>query len=147
MLTSAAQAKARDNWKAAYQRKPWAKRGAENPRWNGGPDATRKRNRERVSAYKKVNADKVRLWAATRRAKVGGKAPVGAIRFLRQAQRGKCAICACRLLSSFHLDHIYPVARGGTNAIWNLQLLCRDCNTRKAAKDPIQYMQSLGRLL
>jgi 5-methylcytosine-specific restriction endonuclease McrA len=32
------------------------------------------------------------------------------------------------------IDHKKPVAKGGLNAIANLQVLCRSCNRGKAAK-------------
>lgn len=34
----------------------------------------------------------------------------------------------------FHIDHIVPLARGGTNDSANLQLLCETCNLRKGSK-------------
>jgi 5-methylcytosine-specific restriction endonuclease McrA len=33
-----------------------------------------------------------------------------------------------------HVDHIFPVSRGGTSRFPNLQLLCAECNLRKSNK-------------
>ena len=38
-----------------------------------------------------------------------------------------------------HIDHIHPIAAGGTNAPDNLQLLCARCNSRKGAR-PFEYL-------
>lgn len=35
---------------------------------------------------------------------------------------------------SYHLDHIFPVSRGGKTTLSNLQLLCGPCNISKGAK-------------
>lgn len=40
----------------------------------------------------------------------------------------------CGATESLCVDHIVPRARGGTNDLDNLQLLCRSCNSRKGAK-------------
>ncbi|MGL5935922.1 MAG: HNH endonuclease, partial [Cetobacterium sp.] len=37
--------------------------------------------------------------------------------------------------------------RGGAHCDSNVQLLCPTCNLRKAAKDPVVFMQEMGRLL
>lgn len=44
----------------------------------------------------------------------------------------KCQCCG----STEHLtiDHIIPLARGGSNDLDNLQILCRSCNSRKGAR-------------
>lgn len=47
----------------------------------------------------------------------------------------------------YHVDHIQPLALGGSNDKTNLQLLCPTCNTKKSAKHPIDFMQSRGLLL
>lgn len=44
----------------------------------------------------------------------------------------KCAKCAS--IDHLTIDHIKPLARGGTNDIGNLQTLCRPCNSAKGAK-------------
>lgn len=66
-------------------------------------------------------------------------------------QRGLCAACNCKLLKSgrerFHVDHITPLLRGGSNDKYNLQCLCPFCNLSKGAKDPIQWAEQNGRLL
>lgn len=62
-------------------------------------------------------------------------------------QRGKCACCKVNLGKRFERDHITPLAIGGTNDPKNIQLLCTTCNRNKAAKHPIDFMQSRGFLL
>ena len=45
------------------------------------------------------------------------------------------------------IDHIVPLAKGGSDGPENIQLLCAHCNRRKSAKDPIVFMQENGFLL
>lgn len=69
------------------------------------------------------------------------------IRALFVRQKGKCASCSTSLKSGYHVDHIVPLSRGGSNWISNIQLLCQNCNQRKWAKDPFQWAREIGRLL
>ncbi len=63
------------------------------------------------------------------------------------AQAGRCIYCKEELGRKYHVDHVVPLSKGGTNDPSNLQLLCAPCNLSKAARDPIVYAQSLGMLL
>jgi len=62
-------------------------------------------------------------------------------------QLGKCAYCRVDLNQRYHVDHIMPLALGGSNARHNLQLTCELCNSRKGAKDPLVFARKLGLLL
>lgn len=66
---------------------------------------------------------------------------------IRKSQKDKCALCGVKLRGGGHLDHIQPLARGGTNYRRNLQWLCDPCNRRKAAKDPLDFARERGLLL
>jgi 5-methylcytosine-specific restriction endonuclease McrA len=82
-----------------------------------------------------------------RKAKNGGRLSNGIAEKLIKLQRGKCACCSKMFNDGFQLDHILPIARGGRNEDSNIQLLCPFCNRKKHAKDPIEFMQSLGYLI
>jgi 5-methylcytosine-specific restriction endonuclease McrA len=125
--------------------------------------------RERHRAWRDKNPEKVvelkRQWnsanperaseiartsAANRRSRKkfsGGRLSTGLAQQLLKLQRGKCACCGTSLKDGYHLDHITPLARGGANEDWNMQLLTPKCNQQKHAKDPVEFMQSRGRLL
>lgn len=66
---------------------------------------------------------------------------------LYKLQRGKCACCGLPLGDDYHLDHIMPLALGGTNTDDNIQLLRAKCNMQKSAKHPVDFMQQRGFLL
>ena len=49
-------------------------------------------------------------------------------------QNGQCVYCKRRLdMDLLEVDHKYPVSKGGTDEVWNLQLLCPRCNRQKGA--------------
>jgi 5-methylcytosine-specific restriction endonuclease McrA len=107
---------------------------------------------ERARIWRENNREQSRLNAKRQRA-IRKKAKVETvtkeqIRNLFAKQRGRCAICQCKItMDNKHIDHIQPLSKGGVHAIRNLQLTCRPCNMEKHAEDPIDFMQKLGFLL
>lgn len=100
--------------------------------------------------WKANNKDIVKTHNNNRRARKnnnGGKLSANIIDALLLKQRGKCACCGNPLNGEYHLDHIMPLARGGTNTDDNVQLLLPKCNMSKGAKHPIDYMREKGKLL
>lgn len=47
------------------------------------------------------------------------------------AQSGRCFYCLAELTDMYHVDHVIPLSRGGSNSPDNLVLACPFCNTSK----------------
>lgn len=138
--------------KVASIKKKWAR---ENPE---KVSASKKKWREKNPGkaadmsrkWRAANPEKAKIMVlnriARRRASAGNLSP-GLADKLFKLQRGKCACCGLPLGSDYHLDHIMPLALGGSNTDDNIQLLRAKCNLRKSAKHPIDFMQQKGLLL
>lgn len=116
-----------------------------------------RRSRRRSSAkWRMANLDRAkavgRASDARRRARIArsnGSFTHSEVVALGERQRWRCAEQTCRvnIKGEFHCDHIVPLAKGGSNHIHNIQLLCPTCNRRKHAKDPLVWARQNGRLL
>jgi len=69
--------------------------------------------------------------------------PADVARQVRQAARGRCGYCLSPqmlVMARLEIEHIVPLAQGGTNSESNLWLSCPLCNRIKAdrirARDP-----------
>lgn len=69
------------------------------------------------------------------------------IRSLMKCQVGKCIYCKSRILDFYHIDHIIPISKGGSNWISNIQLLCKTCNLSKHDKMPWEFAKTRGLLI
>lgn len=63
-----------------------------------------------------------------------------------QAQKGKCYYCKCNVGDNYHVDHVVPLSRGGSNGPENLVIACLTCNQAKYNKLPHEWARG-GRLL
>lgn len=54
---------------------------------------------------------------------------------------GRCAFCGSKKILS--IDHIYPISRGGTDDLDNLQLLCKKCNSTKHNKTFLSFREAV----
>lgn len=108
------------------------------------------RIKARVSDYRKANPEKVKrclkAGLANRRALMRmaeGKIGQAVIGRLYREQCGLCAFCSADISGHYHLDHILPLKRGGSNLPENLQLLCQDCNLSKGSKTMSEWIDWL----
>lgn len=65
-----------------------------------------------------------------------------------KAQQGKCYWCRAQLIlvgtKKYHVDHLIPLSRGGSNGPENIVCACQDCNLSRNNKLPHEWN---GRLL
>lgn len=55
----------------------------------------------------------------------------------------QCLWCGVTLSSDAHIDHIIPIARGGSSDPGNLAMACRDCNVQKKDMLPYEFIRFL----
>jgi len=115
----------------------------------------KQRNKEWVKQYAKQWVDKNRTYKyyanscrRDQRRGAEGNYTQNDIDRLITLQKEKCATCHKSLSGrNFHIDHITPITKGGSNWPSNLQLLCPACNISKHNLDPIDWAQKNGGLL
>lgn len=117
---------------AAYRAANREKRYAENDAW-------RANNPEKVRAINRNRHARKRM--------AEGHNSAEDIQRIYQAQKGKCAYCKTTVGKKYQIDHIQPLAKGGSNWPSNLQIVCGSCNARKRDRDPIEHARQLGLLL
>lgn len=116
-------------------------------RYAADPEPVRRKNRDWAAS----NPEAISARDARRRSLLlaadGTHTPADLRRILR-AQGYLCPYCLANLRKvKKHLDHVMPLALGGSNGPENLQYLCAPCNLSKGAKDPIDFARERGLLV
>jgi len=111
--------------------------------------ANREHEAERMRAYFAANpgmraANKRRRRARMRGAE--GTHTAADIQAQYTRQKGRCFWCGEKVGDTYHVDHVVPLSRGGSNGPENLVIACPACNLRKHDKLPHEWPES-GRLL
>lgn len=60
-------------------------------------------------------------------------------------QDGKCFWCGVDLDGNFHVDHVIPLSRGGSNGPENIAMTCPSCNLSKGSKTPDEFLRFKSR--
>jgi 5-methylcytosine-specific restriction endonuclease McrA len=140
----------RKEYKRAWQRANPDKQREYDARWyEKHRDEARSRNRARrranrayYRAYYFANKGQYRAHQRRRRAALRGShgqhtAADVALQYGRQ--RGRCYWCRAKVGDDYHVDHVIPVALGGSNGPENIVIACPTCNTSKGAKHPMDF--------
>ena len=56
-----------------------------------------------------------------------------------EAQRGLCWWCSQPVQEKYHIDHVIPLSRGGSNNPGNIVIACPTCNISKSDKLPQEW--------
>lgn len=72
-----------------------------------------------------------------RRAAAGHHTPAD-VRAQYKRQKGRCFWCRTEL-DRYHVDHVMPIAAGGTNDPENIVVSCPSCNLSKSSKHPMDF--------
>jgi len=56
-------------------------------------------------------------------------------------RNSNCPYCGADISNDAHLDHIYPIARGGLSSPENMVYCCKSCNIKKGQKGLIRFLE------
>ncbi len=122
----------------------------------------RKRGTEYTAAHSEENRSRMATWVVNNKerhlanakvanhrrrariAKVGGKFTKADIRNLYASQGAKCYYCSVGIEEEYHIDHMLPLHRGGSNWLENLCLACVPCNLSKHTKTAEEFIEQKG---
>lgn len=96
----------------------------------------------RVRVYHHANPEAVKAKHSNRRARVlaaGGTFSATDVQRKLLLQKNTCYWCRAKLNGKYHVDHVIPLSRGGSNGPENIVCACAGCNLSKWAKMPWEF--------
>ena len=101
-----------------------------------------------VREWRNANPEICRQYHRNRKALVrgaDGTHTAADIARLFAQQEGRCFYCSDALAKGFHVDHMTPVSRGGSNAPDNLCCACQFCNLSKHDSTAAEFLVKMER--
>lgn len=106
----------------------------------------RENNKEKIAEYNRnwwdKNPEKRKEHKSKRRSlkkSAQGNHTAGDIKSQYKRQNGKCYYCGKKVNDSYHVDHVIPLSRGGSNGPENIVISCQFCNQSKKDKMPHEW--------
>jgi|SRR5438128_2107367 len=99
---------------------------------------------QRTLRNKRLNRLRCRATEAKRRARANASCSQYTrhdVAVLFRAQLRACYWCGQKLTTRYEVDHVQPLAKGGSNGPENIVLSCRSCNRRKGTQDVAAFLQ------
>jgi 5-methylcytosine-specific restriction endonuclease McrA len=112
-------------------------------RWREeNPERYRATMRRYKRKHYRENREAYRVYVRNRRARlaeVDGSHSVEDIETMYHQQNGLCHYCGASIEDGYHVDHVIPLSRGGSNSPDNLVLACPHCNLSKNDRLPSEW--------
>ena len=77
---------------------------------------------------------------ASKKANAPGTHTAADVERLYKEQKGRCFWCSSEVGGRYHIDHLIPLSKGGSNGPENIVIACPLCNVRKHDKMPWEFM-------
>jgi 5-methylcytosine-specific restriction endonuclease McrA len=104
--------------------------------------ANRDQLREYLNNWMRSNPQKNSEYHNRRRALIAaatGDHTAADVRVQYERQNGRCLYCEKKVGEDYHVDHVIPLSKGGSNGPENIVIACSSCNCKKKDKMPAEF--------
>lgn len=132
-----------DEWNRISRERNKVKALAIGKKWR---EANKDRMAELKREWRKRNPHKDHEYNHQRRVRKLGRISNMDAKSVLDASNGICYWCG-KKAEKIELDHYVPISKGGSNSVDNLVVSCKKCNRSKHDKNPVEFANSIGKLL